>query len=109
MGSRSGGSGASMKSRMPRRSESTMPEMKKDSDLSPEDFVRHPVWVGVHGFDSDEPWYENSDEETFRPWLGPLPFNETRGVALIVATMELADGSLSSGFCRAVRDDWDSP
>jgi hypothetical protein len=86
-----------------------MPEMKQECDLSPMDFVRHPVWIGVHGFDSGQPWYENSDEETFRPWPGTLPFDEATGVALVAATIELADGAVHAGFCRRVGDDWDSP
>jgi len=86
-----------------------MPEMKQECDLSPADFVRQPVWVGVHNYDSDEPWYERADEETFRPWTGPLPFVETRGFVLAAATFEFADGNLCSGYCRSVRDDWDAP
>ena len=86
-----------------------MPEMKQEYDLSPADFVRQPVWVGVHNYDSDEPWYEQSDEETFRPWTGPLPFSETRGFVVVAATFELADGSVYPGYCRAVGDDWDLP
>jgi hypothetical protein len=86
-----------------------MPEMKQECDLSSADFVRHPVWVGVHNYDPDEPWYEQSDEETFRPWNGPLPFSEARGFVLVAATFELADGSVWPGYCRSVRDDWDLP
>ena len=86
-----------------------MPEMKQEYDLSPADFVRQPVWVGVHNYDSDEPWYEQSDEETFRPWTGPLPFSESRGFVLVAATFELADGSVYPGYCRAVGNDWDLP
>jgi hypothetical protein len=70
------------------------PELKQEYALSLADFSRQPVWVGVHNFDSDEPWYEQSDEETFRPWTGPLPFAETRGFVLAAATFELADGTV---------------
>jgi hypothetical protein len=84
------------------------PEMKQECDLSPADFVRQPVWLGVHNYDSDELWYEQSDEETFRPWTGPLPFAETRGFVLVAATFKLADGSVYFGYCRSVRDDWDA-
>lgn len=86
-----------------------MPEMKQECDLTPADFRRQPVWVGVHNYDSDEPWYEHSDEETYRPWAGPLPFAEKRGVALVAAAFVLADGSVYPGYCRAVSDDWDVP
>ncbi len=84
------------------------PELKQEYNLSLADFSRQPVWVGVHNFDSDEPWYEQSDEETFRPWTGPLPFAEARGFVLAAATFELADGTLYAGYCRSVRDDWDA-
>ena len=83
--------------------------MKQQDDLAPADFERHPVWIGVHNYDSDEPWYEQSDEQTFRPWTEPLPFAEVRGIALVAATFELADGSIYSGYCQAVREDWDLP
>lgn len=85
------------------------PILKQEGDLTPADFKRHPAWVSVHNFDSDEPWYEQSDEETFRPWTGPLPFREARGFVLFAATFRLADGSLFAGYCRSVRDDWDAP
>jgi len=86
-----------------------VPEMKQDYDLTFDDFVRHPVWIGVHNFDSGEPWYELSDEQTFRPWTRALPFDEPRGFVLVTATFELADGSHYPGYFRAVREDWDVP
>jgi len=85
------------------------PEMKQEYDLKFDDFVRHSVWIGVHNFDSGEPWYELSDEQTFRPWTGALPFDEPRGFVLVTATFELADGSRYPGYFRAVREDWDVP
>jgi hypothetical protein len=84
------------------------PEMRQRDDLSPADFERHPVWIGVHNYDSDEPRYEQSDEQSFRPWTGPLPFSETRGFVLVATSFKLADGSTYSGYCRAVREDWDA-
>jgi hypothetical protein len=86
-----------------------MPEMKQERDLTPADFRRYPVWIGVHNFDSDEPWYEQADEETYRPWTGSLPFAENRGIVLIAATFTLADGSVYPGYCTAVRENWDAP
>jgi hypothetical protein len=80
------------------------PELKQETDLSPADFARQPVWVGVHHYDSDQPWYEQSDEETFRPWTGPLPFAEPRGFALVATEFVLADGSVYGGYCRSVPD-----
>lgn len=46
------------------------PELKQFGDLTHEDFDRHPVWIGCHVADYDELWYEDTDEETFRPWTG---------------------------------------
>ena len=85
------------------------PEMKQESELTLADFLRHPIWIGVHNYDVDEPWYEESDEETVRPWTGQLPFAETRGTALVAARFLLADGSVYPGYCCAVANDWDKP
>jgi len=85
------------------------PEMKQESDLVPGDFQHHPVWIGVHHYDADQPWYEKSDEETFRAWDGKLPFSEDKGTALVAAHFDLADGSVYSGYCRAVPKSWDVP
>ena len=85
------------------------PELKQLADLSPRDFARYPVWLGVHNYDSDEEWYDESDEETFRPWTKLLPFNEARGFALLPASFNLADGSVFQGFFRSTREDRDAP
>jgi hypothetical protein len=85
------------------------PEMKQEHELCASDFVRHPVWIGVHNYDYGEPWYEQTDEQTFRPWLGQLPFAEARGIALVAATFELADGSVYSGYFSPQSEDWDAP
>ena len=85
------------------------PEMKRESELTASDFVRSPVWVGVHNFDVDQPWYEEADEETVRPWFGKIPFNEGRGTAIIAAQFKLADGSIFAGYCHTVTANWDDP
>jgi hypothetical protein len=85
------------------------PEMKQEYDLCASDFVRHPVWIGVHNYDYGKPWFELADEQTFRPWLGQLPFAEARGIARVAATFELADGSVYSGHFSPQREDWDAP
>jgi hypothetical protein len=74
------------------------PELKQFGDLSPADFDQHPVWVGCHTADYGEPWYEGTDEETFRPWTGALPVSQSDGMFLVRATLELQDGSRHSGF-----------
>ncbi len=74
------------------------PELKQFGDLTPEDFQHHPVWTGCHGGDSDEPWYDETDEETFRPWTGGLPAGPSEGMLLVRATLELRDGTRHNGF-----------
>jgi len=83
------------------------PILKQECDLTPTDFQRFPVWIGVHNCDSDQPWYKQPDEETYRPWIGKLPFSENSGIALVAAHFTLADGSTYQGYCTAVRKDWD--
>ena len=74
------------------------PILKQFADLTPADFVRHPVSVSVHSLDYDEPWYDDADEETFRPWTGQLPVSPAEGMLLVRATLTLADGRTLPGF-----------
>jgi peptidoglycan/xylan/chitin deacetylase (PgdA/CDA1 family) len=74
------------------------PELKQFGDLTREDFDRHPVWIGCHTADYDEPWYDDTDEETFRPWTGDLPADAGGAMLLVRATIELRDGSRYPGF-----------
>lgn len=74
------------------------PELKQFGDLTPEDFARHPVWIGCHTADYDEPWYDETDEETFRPRSGDLPADPSEGMLLVRATAVLADGSRLPAF-----------
>jgi hypothetical protein len=74
------------------------PLLKQFSALAPADFDQHPVWINCHGQDFDEPWYEETDEETFRPWNGDAPADPSEGMLLARAVIELADGSRFSGF-----------
>jgi hypothetical protein len=76
----------------------TMPELKQFGDLHPADFDMHPVWVNCHGADYEETWYDETDEETFRPWTGELPVNQADGMFLVRAAFELRDGSRLKGF-----------
>ena len=76
----------------------TKPELKQFADLSPADFCRHPVWIACHTEDHAEPWFDETDEETFRPWLGALPVSPSDGTFLVRATFELQDGSRHDGF-----------
>lgn len=75
------------------------PELRQFGELTQQDFDRFAVWVGVHAFDSqDEPWYEETDEETFRPWLEEIPVNPEEGMFLIRARLILSDGTEFGGF-----------
>jgi hypothetical protein len=74
------------------------PELVQFGDLSADHFARHPVWIQCHVVDYDEPWHEETDEETFRPRTGPLPADPTEGMLLARAAFVLADGSRHEGF-----------
>ena len=74
------------------------PELKQFGDLTPADFDRHPVWIACHTEDHGEPWFDGTDEETFRPWTGALPVGPSDGMLLVRASLELHDGSVYRGF-----------
>ena len=76
----------------------TKPELVQFGDFTPAHFVRHPVWISCHIVDYDEPWHDETDEETFRPWTGPMPADATEGMLLARADFVLADGSRLAGF-----------
>jgi len=74
------------------------PLLKQAYDLTLDDFARYPVWVQCHLIDYDEPWYEETDEATFRPWTGAKPVDSQEATFLIRAIMTLANGSMLKGF-----------
>jgi hypothetical protein len=74
------------------------PLLRQFAELRPADFERHPVWVGCHIVDYDEPWYDETDEETFRPWLEPTPVDPTISLLLVRARVVLKDGTEYVGF-----------
>lgn len=71
---------------------------KQFADLAPADFERHPAWVQCHTIDYDEPWYDETDEETFRPWDGELPVNPEEAIFLVRARYTLPDKTSFPGF-----------
>jgi hypothetical protein len=80
------------------------PVLKQFGDLTPDDFVKHPVWASVHTLDCDEPWYDDADEETFRPWTDKLPVSPEDGMFLVRAKLTLADGRVLGGFVTPQHD-----
>ncbi|SPE33518.1 conserved hypothetical protein [Acidobacteriia bacterium SbA2] len=83
------------------------PELKQFADLIPTDFERHPVWIGCHTADYDEPWYDDTDEQTFRPRTGKLPANPSEGMLLVTASLELHDGTRYNGFVTPAQNPGD--
>jgi hypothetical protein len=74
------------------------PTLKQFSELSGGDFDVHPVWVACHTVDHEAPWYNDTDEETFRPWTDALPVDPADGMFLVRAAVTFADGSEAEGF-----------
>lgn len=77
---------------------SARPELVQFGDLTPTHFRRHRVWINCHTADHDEPWYTDTDEETFRPFTQALPAGPDTGMLLVDAEITLADGTTLDGF-----------
>jgi hypothetical protein len=82
------------------------PILKQAWELCADDLERYPVWVCVHGRDEQEPWYDDTDEATFRPWQGELPVHPEGGSFLISAEFETRSGQRFPGTVRAVGVAW---
>jgi hypothetical protein len=80
------------------------PLLKQFGALKLVDFEKYPVWVSCHVIDYDEPWYDGTDEETFRPWTGDTPIDPDRTIFLVKTTFVLADGTVLNGFITPVGD-----
>jgi len=74
------------------------PVLKQFGDLTAADFAKSPVWASVYLLDYDELWYDDTNEETFRPWIGELPVGPEKGIFLVRAKLTLADGCVFDGF-----------
>lgn len=74
------------------------PLLVQFGDLTPQHLADHPVWIQCHTVDYDEPWYDDTDEETFRPWTGALPAGPEEGMLLVAADLTLSDGTMLPGF-----------
>jgi len=80
------------------RNTGTKPALRQFRDLRPEDFEKHPIWVHCHVIDYNEPWYGETNEETFRPWLKGGPVDPRETMFLVAASLRLADGTELPGF-----------
>lgn len=76
----------------------TKPLLVQFLDLTASDFAKHAVWVSCHIADYEEPWYEETDEETFRPWLGPLPVVPSNDTYIARGLCRLSNGVILKGF-----------
>ena len=77
------------------------PTLKQYAGLSEQDLARHPLWVCTHGVDEQEPWYRETNELTYRPWDGRLPFDRLHPPAPDVAArvnFTIADGTSLTGL-----------
>jgi hypothetical protein len=74
------------------------PELRQFGTLMQADFVREPAWIQCHVLDYDEPWYDETTEETFRPWSGSRPASPSDGMLLVSSSFRLADGTALTGF-----------
>jgi hypothetical protein len=74
------------------------PILKQFIELNENDFINNPVWVQCHIIDYDQPWYEETDEKTFRPWDKELPVNPDYAMYLIQTTFTANNGITYTGF-----------
>jgi hypothetical protein len=74
------------------------PLLKQFGNLTLSDFVQHPVWVNCHVIAYGKPWYNETDEETFRPWDGNIPADPGETMFLVKGQLILADGTEYDGF-----------
>ena len=78
------------------------PLLKQFAELKLSDLENYPIWVNCHTVDYDEPWYDKTDEETFRPWVGDIPVDPNEAIFLVKSTFTLADGTVLEGFITPV-------
>lgn len=81
----------------------SQPILRQFAALTSEDFEHYPVWIACHVADYAEPWYDETDEETFRPHSGPFAA-EPSDLLLVTATATMSDGSRHPGFLSPSQD-----
>lgn len=87
----------------------SIPILKQLPDLTDADMAAHPSWVCGHTADYDEPWYDDCDDETYRPWSGALPASAGEEILLVRAEFTLACGACCPGAFHPAGVDWDEP
>lgn len=74
------------------------PFLKQLGSVTMADLEQFPVWVLCHTIDYSEEWYDDTDEETIRPWIGNIPIDVESTIFFIRTHFVLADGSEIEGF-----------
>lgn len=74
------------------------PILKQFGDLTISDFDKFSIWVQCHIIDYDERWYDDTNEETFRPWTEKTPVSPDYAMFLIKADLKLKNGAKFQGF-----------
>lgn len=74
--------------------------LKSFGELIESDFKIYPVWVMCHIIDYDQPWYNQTNEETYRPWTGEIPVTPQSDF-LAKAVFSFKDGTTYNGFTAA--------
>jgi hypothetical protein len=78
--------------------------IKLFGELTESDFEQYPVWVSCHLIDYNQPWYDETHEEHFRPWFGEIPVNPRHMTFLVKSTLTLADGTIVKGFITPIEE-----
>lgn len=74
------------------------PILKQFEAFEAADFAAWPVWVPCRPGDLDQPWYGQTDANTYRPWTDELPVGRDMRSFLAQSSLTLADGSVLEGF-----------
>jgi hypothetical protein len=87
------------------------PLLKDQCFLTEIDFRRYPVWVRVQDYDRDEYWFQDSTEQTYRPWDGLLPLEPDSQFpfVLLAASFRLSSGECYPGYFQPATEEWDTP
>ena len=94
------------------RSTPKLPEFKLFDELTARDFITTPIWIDCHLSDFEQPWYDELDDEAFRPWTGQFPVPDE--LACLVSTNFttsndiLLEGFIEHGFDERADADFPS-